>query len=385
MNKLSFLLLASLLGCSQRAEFSMPATPTAETQPPALATAPAPAATTAATQTQVTYTPYVTVKNLPAPPAPSSVIVVQSCRVDPGDERLLVAPTDGMITELFVHEGDIIKATDKVAQLDERLVAAKKTEIQAEYSAAKTKSESDAAIKAAQAQYDRTQKQLARLDKLMRESPGAATMTEYDDALAEFKVAKAALEKAGADRMVDAQVVQVAIAKYRSIEVELALRTIKSPIAGVVDTIHRRVGEYAAQDRPIVTIRSLSEVLVEGYITDSEYQKLTATRSFTARVFVLSQEMTHAEPKMDTSVAPFVATVEHLPSELFQSGTRQIRFRVTNRVRETHPELGYYELVPGMNVRVEISSEAFPMNTTVGNRPSAPLDVTRTGLTIQKN
>jgi len=167
------------------------------------------------------------------------------------------SPVEGLIEKLHVERGDAVERGQVVVTLEagpERAALA----------VARSKAEQAGAVKAAEARLALAQRKESRADELSRQN----------------FVSPNALEEARTERMLAESELKVARESQRLAELEvrraseaLALRTIRSPISGVVVERNMKPGELASTNvkEPIMRLAEIDPLNVEVIIPASLY------------------------------------------------------------------------------------------------------------------
>ncbi|MBS0207953.1 MAG: efflux RND transporter periplasmic adaptor subunit [Planctomycetes bacterium] len=142
----------------------------------------------------------------------------------------------GILMQLLVKEADEVKAGDKLAVFDTRVL-----EITGRI--AKQLMESKGKLRSAQAEREVRQRRLDKLTTL--KSQGHASSEEIERASADLNVAEANVLVAEEQLAVDAL-------EYEKSQALLEQRIVRSPIDGVVAKVHREEREYVTAQEPII-------------------------------------------------------------------------------------------------------------------------------------
>jgi RND family efflux transporter MFP subunit len=170
----------------------------------------------------------------PLPPAakPWASSVSATGIIEALSENIAIGvPQPGIVTELFVEVNDAVKSGDPLFRIDDRDLRAQALAQEARIAAAK------ASIQVAEAQFNKSRSQLARLEAV---SDRRAVSTEdlenkrQDVALADAQVAAARAEAAAAES--DLQATRLLIERL----------TVRAPRDGSIIQCNIRPGEYAA-------------------------------------------------------------------------------------------------------------------------------------------
>lgn len=142
----------------------------------------------------------------------------------------------GIVKKVSVKVGDTVDKGQTIALLDTAMISAS-------LAIAKVRANANANLDGATARYDASLKRLTTFETLA--SKGGARQDEVDQARSNLAIAQAE---------VDSQRESLAIAEleYKRLKTQLTLRTIKSPIDGVIVSIDREPGELVGSSQSIV-------------------------------------------------------------------------------------------------------------------------------------
>lgn len=177
------------------------------------------------------------------------------CLLEPRLKIKLATPVSGVLREVMVDRGDVIHKQQVVAQLEASVD-------QAMLELARAKAQSDATVKAREARLVYLHKKRERTSGLV--AKGAASAAALDEIESDFGVASQELREAQAN----IQIAQLDVVRAEEI---LKLRSIKSPIDGVVAERNLQGGEYAYEQAPIMTIAQIDPLNVEVFVPVALY------------------------------------------------------------------------------------------------------------------
>ncbi|MFT5299710.1 MAG: RND family efflux transporter MFP subunit [Mariniblastus sp.] len=178
---------------------------------------------------------------------------------------MLSSDETGSIASLEVEEGDSVTADQVIARLDVRV-----QELQLEIAShlATTTSQLEAATRSLR----KRQAISVRLQEL--KAKGHASQSEIIRSEMELSIAEAKLLAAKEE-------LTVREIEQRRAAVQLDRRTISSPFAGVVATVHRREGEYLSPLHPeIVTIIQIDQLIAKFPVQSSLVSSLQVGQEF---------------------------------------------------------------------------------------------------------
>lgn len=170
------------------------------------------------------------------------------CLIKPSQVVAVGTPVEGLIESVTVDQGDLVGAGQVLAVLES-------SRERATVAVAKAKSELESALKTTQVQMEYGARKVERARDLRKNS--AIAHNELDEAETEFRVAEAAALEAKEEH-------ELARLEYQRAVAELALRTIRSPIAGLVVERYLAPGELVRQS-PVLKIAQIHPLRVEVF------------------------------------------------------------------------------------------------------------------------
>jgi RND family efflux transporter MFP subunit len=223
----------------------------------------------------------------PAPPAPTEF----DCIIEARQTVDIRSPVEGLIEKVAVERGEFVKKGQVVVTLEsgpERAALA----------IARSKAEQQGAVKAAEAKLDLSRKKETRAEELARQN----------------FISPNALEEARTERSLSESELRVTRENQRLAELEvqranelLNMRTIKSPVNGVVVDRYIKAGEFATTNvkDPILKIAEVDPLNVEVILparlygdikrgSKAEVAPETPAKKYIATVAVVDQVMNAA-------------------------------------------------------------------------------------------
>jgi RND family efflux transporter MFP subunit len=201
--------------------------------------------------------------------APSAVADPASfdCVTEPSLAVKLGSPVASILDSVDVDRGDVVKKGQTVAQIqssvEEAVVAANKV-----------RANSTAEITAKQAVLEQKEGVLDRKSRLAAQNYSSAQ--EVDNAKADADVAKQELALAKLNQ-------QMAQIELQRSEADLGLRTIRSPIDGIVTKRSLGPGEFVSQESTVVSIARIDPLYVETYLPAGYYKYIAPGELATVR------------------------------------------------------------------------------------------------------
>lgn len=209
----------------------------------------------------------------------------------------------GVVTDMFVNEGEQVQAGQLLAKLDTSV-------LEATLEIARKRAEMRGRIMASQVELRVRQRYMENLKKLFAQ--GHATQAEMDRAELDLAISEASLLRAEEEQ-------ELAMLEAKRAEVELERRVLRSPIDGIITVRHRDVGEATQISDPrILTLVQVSTLRVNFSISARESFQLAA-----------GNELKLALPELGTTVVSRVELVA--PVFDAKSGTVKVSCVIDNR------------------------------------------------------
>ena len=223
------------------------------------------------------------------------------CLIEPDQMADVGSPVTGIIEQLPVALGDTVKAGQTVALLRSDVERASAR-------VAESRSRVDAEARAAQAQLTLARQKADRAQDLV--SQNFVSHQALDQARAEVEVALQRWRLAQSQQQIHRQEQDVASA-------QLALRTLRSPISGVVIERFSNLGERV-EDRPVLRIASIDPLRVSLMVPMTQYGQIRVGDRMTVR------------PELQ-GAAPVTASVQYIDKVVdAASNTFRVRLHLPN-------------------------------------------------------
>ena len=223
--------------------------------------------------------------------------------VEPYRTIRIAADESGTVEKLFVREGQRVEAQQPLAQLNSDV-------LKALLAVAQQSMNATGRVDAAEAELHLRKHRLEKL-RILREE-GHARQEEVERAEAEFSTAEAHLRSAMEDR-VNKQL------QYEKIKTQLARRTIRAPLAGVLTATHKQPGEFVSSTSPDVATLVQIDTLLATFTTESaQIVKLRVGQQLKVRL--LDSQLEAA------GVVEFISPVNDA-----ESGAVEVKVRIDNR------------------------------------------------------
>jgi len=197
--------------------------------------------------------------------------VLPHCRVSLIEERHVPGLEAGALAKIGVREGQQVKAGEVLGLIDDSKVVAMRAVKVKELEAAVEQAENDVnkryAAKAA-AVADKEHEMMTRANKM---AAGAIAAIELEKSRLSAQKAELQIEQADRDMIVARLTSGVKRAELAATDVEQKLRTIISPIDGVVVHVYKHLGEWVPAGEPVVHVVHLDRLRVEGFVNAANF------------------------------------------------------------------------------------------------------------------
>ncbi len=181
-----------------------------------------------------------------------------ACLIQPKQVLKLGTSVPGLISEVLVDRGAIVKKGDVVARLDSSVEEASLT-------LAEARAANDSAVRSGRAKLDFQKRKAERTTELRKNDNIAISTAEEAETAA--KVAEGELREAE----VNLQLAQLELVRTREL---LKQRTIRSPIDGIVVERTLGPGEYVFDQAHLLTVAQIDPLNVEVFVPLTQFGRL---------------------------------------------------------------------------------------------------------------
>ena len=276
---------------------------------------------------------------LPSNPANGAILPIAPCLISLIEDVQVPALDAGAIVKLEVRDGQVVKAGQLLAQIDDRQPKLQKLAAELERGAALAKASDDIEVRFAKASLDFSTAELNRLLKLDTKGSGAVSPAEIEKARLARHRDELQIDKSKLDLKVAKMKADVHQAEVDSAEENVQRRKIVSPLDGeVVQVLHER-GEWVSAGEPVLQLVRMDRLRVEGFVSTSEVQ----VSQLIGREVSVEVSLTGGEKHRFAGEVVYVSPVVHA------GGKYRIRAEVDNR-----QESGQWLLRSGMNAVMNV-------------------------------
>ena len=270
----------------------------------------------------------------------------------------------GRVVELYVHEGDMVKAGDTLVHIHSSVAEAKLEQARGMETAAKAMNEkvdagtrsqiiqsayemwqqAQAAVSITKKTYDRLQNLYA--EGVMSEQKRDGAKAAYDAAVAGAAAAKSQYELAreGAqseDKAQAAAMVTVAKGGVSEVEAILEDQYLTAPCDGQIDVIFPEVGELVSLGAPIMNVLRIDDKWVTFNVREDKLRDLTMGKEITVKIPALGMKEVKAKIYYVRDLGSYATWHATKTTGDWDSKTFEIKAR---------PEKDVPDLRPGMTV-----------------------------------
>jgi RND family efflux transporter MFP subunit len=269
------------------------------------------------------------------------------CVIDPRQVLEIRSPIEGLIDRVHVDRGDIVRKGQVVAEIDtsvERAAAA----------IAKQRSEMEGAVRSGESRVEFSAKKAGRAQQLSKDNYVSAEAR--DQAATEHKIAQADLLDAQDNR-------KLAALEYKRQMELIRLKTVRSPIDGVVVERILNVGELAEAGvgrKPMFRLAELGTLYVEVLLPVEAYGKVKAGMPIDVKPEIPAGSVHRATVKVIDKLLDAA------------SGTFGVRLELPNPGAKLAAGIRCTAEFPGVSVPATLKSRGAPRDLKPKSPPVVP-------------
>ena len=180
------------------------------------------------------------------------------CLIQPGEVVTVSAPVEGVVEVMLTERGERIRRGDVIAVLESSAE-------RAAVAVAKARAEQVSVLESSKVRVDFGQRRFQRTDEMFKRN--LIPLKELDEAETAKILAELSVKEAH-------EATRIATLEYERAKALLDLRTIRSPVAGVVMERLRSPGELADRERPILKIAQVDPLRIDVVVPLALYGKI---------------------------------------------------------------------------------------------------------------
>lgn len=230
------------------------------------------------------------------------------CLVTPIGEADVPAQEAGVIVDIKVKPGQVVKKGELIATIDDAIPRAEKRKAAADHNAAKEKSESDINIRYATAAADVAKYTYLKSKEAYDKVTNSVPYVEIKRLELDWKRALLQIEQSQVEQKIDKLTAEAKGAEVEAADEGIRHRQIKAPLDGVVIEVTPHEGEWVKPGDKIMHILRMDRVKIEGFLNAAKY----ARQDVRGRPVIVSVALPgHPQPVQMTGRISFVSpTVE---------------------------------------------------------------------------
>jgi multidrug efflux pump subunit AcrA (membrane-fusion protein) len=262
------------------------------------------------------------------------------CLISLIDEAEVPAEQQGVLTALNIREGANVQMGQQLAQIDDRQAQLALTVAEKQLAAAQEQATNEIDIEFYRRAAEVSQAEHQEMLEANRKVRGTHTDGEVRRALLNYKKALAQVDQAVWNRKVEGLTRDVKQAELDAAQLNIDLRSIDSPLDGIVYEVYKHRGEWVQPGEPILRIVRMDVLRVEGFLRAREFSPDEVQGREVTVVVRLSRGQELKLKSRITFVSPLVEPT---------SGEYRVSADVSNVLRD-----GFLLIRPGLNAEMTI-------------------------------
>jgi multidrug efflux pump subunit AcrA (membrane-fusion protein) len=246
--------------------------------------------------------------------------VLEPCLVKAKSEVEIPAQKEGMLIELSVLEGSVVKEGDKIAVIDDR-----EAQAQVDVSTYALNAANQKAVDTIEERFAAKSAEVAKVDlerdvEANRRQPGAVPEIEISQKRLMLEKSTLQIEKAQNDRIIAKLDAKTKEAELGAAKVALEKRSIFAPFSGEVVKLQREKSEWVNPGDPILTLMRFDVLYAEARAPVSQFD----------REDLLGKNVTVTVPRAHGKEISLPGKVVHVSQMVESGGTLTVRAEVQN-------------------------------------------------------
>jgi multidrug resistance efflux pump len=274
----------------------------------------------------------------PGSELPSSV-TISDCLVALDEEAEVAAQEPGVLTELPVNEGDLVKTNQLLAKIDDNLQQMEVRVATFKLGVAKEQAKSDINVRYSKASEKVAEAVYLRDVDANNKVAGSVAQAFVQQHLLEQRAAALSIEKSEMELRIAGLQSKVSEAELDAAAEKVERHHVKSPLDGQVQKINRHLGEWVQAGDPVIRVVRVNRLRVEGFLNSSKF----APWEISGRPVTI--KVVFARGRVET----FKGKIVFVDPMVQAGGQYLVRAVVDNR-----EELGQWLLRAGMNAEITI-------------------------------
>jgi multidrug efflux pump subunit AcrA (membrane-fusion protein) len=265
--------------------------------------------------------------------------VVQHCQVFLIDDVDVPAQESGPLVGVKVQEGQIVRQSELLAQIDDKESQLLKLSAEAERDAAQAKADDDIDVRYAFKSHEVAEAELNQDLDIKRRTPGAVSDAEVRRKQLVVTREKLGIDRAKLEQQIAQLTAQVKNSSAQSADNNILRRRIVAPFDGMVVDVYKQASEWVNAGEPVLRVVRMDRLRVDGFLSGDDYNPVDVSQ----RPVTVEIQLAQNRRESFTGQVVFV-------NPLVQAGNKyRIRAVVENRFERNEPLLR-----PGMTAQMMI-------------------------------
>ena len=197
--------------------------------------------------------------------------VLERCLVSLVEEAKVPAREAGVLSQLLVREGDVVRRDEVIARIDDSQPQMEKRKATAEHDQAVAKAESDVDVRYAVAAEKVAEAELEKAEASNRLSLKAVTEVEVSRLRLAEQKSELGIEQAQLERKLSSHAAASKGVEVDAAEKAIERRLVTAPLDGVVVQVFPHQGEWMQPGDPLARVVRADKLRVEGYVDSSRF------------------------------------------------------------------------------------------------------------------
>lgn len=203
--------------------------------------------------------------------SPAGSVTVPGCVVTSIDEVEVPAQEAGVLMQVEVVEGQQVNESQLMAQIDDKQVRAMAIVAQCKLDVAEKEASNDINERFARKAFEVAKAEVRSAEGANQRAPGAVPRQEITRLVLESEKAELQIEQAVYEHGIAVTTIEVRKAELAAAQEDVARRKILAPLAGVVEKVYRRKGEWVQAGEPVVKVLRTDRLWIEGDVDAAHY------------------------------------------------------------------------------------------------------------------
>lgn len=197
--------------------------------------------------------------------------VLERCLVSLVEEAKVPAREAGVLSQLLVREGDVVRRDEVIARIDDSQPQMEKRKATAEHDQALAKAESDVDVRYAVAAEKVAEAELEKAEASNRRSDKAVTEVEVNRLRLAEQKSELGIEQAQLERKLSSHAAASKGVEVDAAEKAIERRLVTAPLDGVVVQVFPHQGEWMQPGDPLARVVRIDKLRVEGYVDSTRW------------------------------------------------------------------------------------------------------------------